>query len=168
VPKRRRRRPGELGAASLSGFRVPRRLTTTPRSLQPGATGKFSLYGRAGPVFFAVLCRCVAEVGPKTLLNGSGSIFFCGDQGSLARGPILRLFLGWLHFGQRDYDRSAIAAAVAALWEGILNLLRVGHRSIWRSGRPRVPRRPFQKVGGFSPHLLQGSPGSPGPPRPPK
>ncbi len=41
---------------------------------------------------------------------------------------------------------------VAILWEGILNLLRVGNRSFWGSGRPR---RPFQKVGGFAPHLLE-------------
>ncbi len=29
------------------------------------------------PVFFAVVGRFVAEVGPKTLLNGSGSISCC-------------------------------------------------------------------------------------------
>ncbi len=52
-----------------------------------------------------------------------------------------------------------------ALREGILNLLRAGNRSLWGSGRPRGPRRPFQKVGGFAPHILGGFPGPPGPAR---
>ena len=46
------------------------------------------------PVFFAVLGRFVAEVGPKTLLNGSGSIFCCGNQGSLARGTNSKAIFG--------------------------------------------------------------------------
>ncbi len=33
------------------------------------------------------------------------------------------------------------------------------------SGRPRGPRRPFQKVGGEAPQPLKGSPGHPGPAR---
>ncbi len=45
------------------------------------------------PVFFAVLGSFVAEVGPKTLLNGWGSIF-CGNQGSLARGANYEAILG--------------------------------------------------------------------------
>jgi hypothetical protein len=39
-------------------------------------------------------------------------------------------------------------------------------RPFLRSGLPRGPRRPFQRVGGFAPCLLQGSPGPPGPGRP--
>ena len=53
------------------------------------------------------------------------------------------------------------------LWEGFLNFIRVGNRLFWELGRPRGPRRPFQNVGGFAPHLLQAPPGPPGPPRPP-
>ena len=58
--------------------------------------------------------------------------------------------------------------AIDVLWEVVLNLLRVGNRSFWGSGRLRGHRRPLQKVGGKAPHLLEGSPGPPGPPRPPK
>ncbi len=41
---------------------------------------------------------------------------------------------------------------------GTLSFLRIGNRSFWGSGRPRGPNRPFQKVGGFAPHFLQGLP----------
>ncbi len=57
---------------------------------------------------------------------------------------------------------------LAVLWDQFLNFIRIGNRSFWGSGRPRGPRRPFQTVGGFAPHLLEGSPGPRGPPRPPK
>ena len=36
------------------------------------------------------------------------------------------------------------------------------------SGRPRAAGKPFKKVGGEAPHLLEGFPGRPGPPRHPK
>ncbi len=49
----------------------------------------------------------------------------------------------------------------------ICNLLRVGSRSFWGSGRPREPRRLFQKAGGEAPHPFKGPPGPPGPTRPP-
>ncbi len=56
---------------------------------------------------------------------------------------------------------------VAVLWEGILNCLRVGHRSFCGSGRPRGPGRPFQKMGELRPpHLLQGLRGPLGRPDP--
>ncbi len=50
-------------------------------------------------------------------------------------------------------------ARVAVAWEGSLNFSMVRNRSFWGSGRPRGPRRPFQNVGGFAPHLLEWSPG---------
>ncbi len=71
-------------------------------------------------------------------------------------------------FIERGGDTRYPAAFVAALWEVIFNCSRIGTRSFWGSGRPRGPRRPFQKVGGFAPHLFEGLPGPPGPSRPQK
>ncbi len=42
-----------------------------------------------------------------------------------------------------------------------------GNRRFWGSGRPRLPQKPFQRVGvGFAPHLLEWRLGPPGPPSP--
>jgi hypothetical protein len=41
--------------------------------------------------------------------------------------------------------------------------LEIGH--FGGSGRPPGPRRSLRKVGGFAPHLSEGSPRPPGPPR---
>ena len=38
-----------------------------------------------------------------------------------------------------------------------------GNHRFWRSGRPRRPQKPFQKVGGFATHLLEWCWGPPGP-----
>ncbi len=47
------------------------------------------------------------------------------------------------------------------------NCSRIGNRSLWGSGRPRWPRRPFQKVGGFAPSIFwSGPPGPRGRPHP--
>ena len=60
----------------------------------PGGNREVLIIRPGRPVFFAVLGRFVAEVGPKTLLNGSGSIFCCGNQGSLARGTNSKAIFG--------------------------------------------------------------------------
>ncbi len=67
-------------------------------------------------------------------------------------------------FGQTAFQVPSLNVAV--LWEVIFIFFRIGNRSVWGSGRPRGPGRPFRWVGGFAPHLLEGSPGPPGPPRP--
>ncbi len=55
-----------------------------------------------------------------------------------------------------DYPLSRLANDVAAHWGliKIMNIIRIGNRSFWGSGRPRGPGRPFQKVGGETPHRL--------------
>jgi hypothetical protein len=65
---------------------------------------------------------------------------------------------------------SALVAGYAWLHVGrvFFNCFRIRNRSFLGSGRPREPGRPFQKAGGFAPHLLEWSPGPPGSPRPPK
>ncbi len=49
---------------------------------------------------------------------------------------------------------SAARLSVVVLWEVIFNLLRIGNRSFWGSGRHRGPGRPFRWVGGFAPYLV--------------
>jgi hypothetical protein len=50
--------------------------------------------------------------------------------------------------------------------KSFVTFITIVNRSFWGSGRPRVPGGPFQKLGGFAPDLLEGSPGPPGPPSP--
>jgi hypothetical protein len=88
----------------------------------PGATGncipetyREVLSIRPGrPIFFAVLGCFVAEVGPKTLLNGSGSIFCCRNQGSFAQGTIFKaiLVVGDRPGGPPGAIRKTVLAAV--------------------------------------------------------
>jgi hypothetical protein len=51
------------------------------------------------------------------------------------------------------------SVSVVGLWEVIFICLRVENRPFGGSGRPGGPGRPFLWVGGFAPHLLEGSPG---------
>ncbi len=73
---------------------------------------------------------------------------------------------------QRATSRPWRAHPPSWLHAGLVNkfyyFLRIGDRPFVGSGWPRGPWRPFRKVGGEAPHLLQGSPGPPVPPRPPK
>ncbi len=68
------------------------------------------------------------------------------------------------HLGLPSRDQIVDRPYVASLWVAIQlsNFLRIGNRSFWESERPRGPPRPFQKVGGFAPHLSEGFPGPPG------
>ncbi len=81
------------------------------------------------------------------------------------------LGLVWLRFRPKSGPKSKnsgriLESFVAALWEVILNLLRVGNRSFWWSGRPRGPGDPSKRWGAKPPTFCKGFRGPQGRPGP--
>ncbi len=105
-----------------------------------------------------------AQITKTCFLRGPVTI---ADRDDCATGMLALFGRLWqnLTFGGSAARKSQVRVFVAVLLEVIFDCLRIGDRLFLGSGRPRGP---FQEVGGFAPHLLEGLPGPRGPPRPPK